>query len=144
MNNETPKLAVDCIVIVEKDGEEGIVLIERSWPPLGCAIPGGFVDVGERLHDAAVREMQEELNLNVLIGGQVGIYDDPKRDPRTHVVSVAFWGGADGQPVAGDDAKSAFVWKYTSEPMPEMVADHRTILLDFLENILGVRPFGEI
>lgn len=142
MNHETPKLAVDCIVLVTKDDEQGIVLIQRKYPPLGCAIPGGFVDVGEKLRDAAVREMSEELNLDVKILSQLGVYDDPARDPRKHVVSVAFLAWADGLPVAGDDAREAFVWKFMSEPMPEMVCDHRQILLDYAKQV-RIQFFGE-
>lgn len=128
MNHETPKLAVDCIVLVEG----GIVLIERTWPPLGYALPGGFVDVGETLKQAAIREMKEELNLDVTILGILGIYDDPNRDPRKHVVSAVFVGTASGQPVAGDDAKAAFVWEIGIEPMPKMAFDHEQILADFM------------
>ena len=138
MNYETPKLAVDCIVSVP----DGIVLIKRKYPPLGCAIPGGFVDVGETLEQAAIREMKEELNLNVRITGMLGIYDDPNRDPRQHVISVVFMGQADGNPVAGDDAKEIVLWNertndyfglYDQFKLPEMAFDHKKILKDFIK-----------
>jgi len=130
MNHETPKLAVDCIVLVKG----GIVLIERTWPPLGYALPGGFVDIGETLEQAVIREMKEELNLDVTILGMLGVYDDPDRDPRRHVVSAVFVGTADGQPVAGDDAKAVFIWEIGVEPMPDpgLVFDHEKILADFM------------
>lgn len=138
MNNETPKLAVDCIVLVpiQKNGEStrnGIVLIERKYPPLGYALPGGFVDVGETLKQAAIREMKEELNLDVTITNQVGIYDNPSRDPRTHVISVVFLAFARNKPVAGDDAKKAFVWDYKTEKMPKFAFDHSNIIIDSLK-----------
>jgi len=85
---KSPSLAVDCIVMTPK----GIVLIERKNPPHGFAIPGGFVDEGEILEDAARREMQEELNLKVEIVGRLGIYDKPDRDPRQHVISIVYVG----------------------------------------------------
>lgn len=133
MNTETPKLAVDCIVMVPG----GIVFIERRWPPLGCALPGGFVDVGETLEHAAIREMKEELNLDVKILGRLGIYDDPKRDPRKHVVSVVFVGRADKMPVAGDDAKETRVVRIHRNTKLEeldftLVFDHAKILTDFM------------
>lgn len=134
MNNETPKIAVDCIVLVPG----GIVLIERKWPPLGYAIPGGFVDVGETLEAAAKREMKEELNLDVEIIDQLGIYDDPERDPRKHVISVVFVGKSCQTPVAGDDAKKCHVFRIAEiENMVdfpvELVFDHRKILQDYLD-----------
>jgi len=135
MNFETPKLAVDCIVLVPG----GIVLIERKWPPLGFAIPGGFVDVGETLAAAAKREMKEELNLDVEILGQLGVYDDPKRDPRKHVVSVVFVGKSQGQPVAGDDANKCHVIKIAGisdmNKFPvELAFDHKQILQDYIKS----------
>lgn len=138
MNHETPKLAVDCVVFVQ-DGpgngiahRTGIVLIKRKYPPLGCALPGGFVDVGETTRAAAVREMKEELNMDVRIVRLQGVYDEPDRDPRKHVVSIAYVALPDDElarPIAGDDAKEAFVW-WVDEPMPEMVCDHAQIIKD--------------
>jgi len=130
MNHETPKLAVDCIVVVPG----GIVLIERTWAPLGFALPGGFVDVGETLEQAAIREMNEELNLNVKIQERLGIYDEPNRDPRKHVVSVCFVGTAKKQPAAGDDAKAVHVVRVehsTDLEKLKLVFDHEAILKDF-------------
>lgn len=126
MNLETPKLAVDCIVITPK----GLVLIERQWPPLGYALPGGFVDVGETCKQAAIREMKEELNLDVEICETLGIYDDPQRDPRKHVVSICYIALARETPVAGDDAKSVHVFSDLTK-LPTMAFDHAKILEDF-------------
>jgi 8-oxo-dGTP diphosphatase len=126
MNLETPKLAVDCIVLVPS----GLVLIERQNPPYGYALPGGFVDVGETCSQAAIREMKEELNLDVTLLGQLGVYDKPDRDPRQHVVSVVFVGTAEANPVAGDDAKAVHVWANLTA-LPRLAFDHEDILLDF-------------
>lgn len=134
MNNETPKLAVDCLVYIHdsETARNGLVLIQRKYPPLGCALPGGFVDVGETTKAAAIREMKEELNMDVKIARLHGVYDDPARDPRRHVVSIAYIAfpvDPKARPIAGDDAKEAFVW-WVDEPMPEMVCDHAQIIKD--------------
>lgn len=103
MNVETPKLAVD--VICYHPQTNTIALINRKYPPLGWAIPGGFVDVGETVENAARREMREELNVSLKTMQLLGVYSNPQRDPRRHVVSVAFVAVITDTPVAGDDAK---------------------------------------
>jgi len=132
---KSPSLAVDCIVMTPK----GIVLIERKNPPHGFAIPGGFVDEGEILEDAARREMQEELNLKVEIVGRLGIYDKPDRDPRQHVISIVYVGKSNKSPVAGDDAKEAFevpIIVKNGEPVfdRKLAFDHEDILRDFVKS----------
>jgi len=104
MNIETPKLAVDVICYHPVSGK--IALIERKYPPLGWAIPGGFVDVGETVENAARREMKEELNVDLKTLQLLGVYSNPQRDPRRHVVSIAFVAVITDTPVAGDDAKN--------------------------------------
>ena len=136
MNYESPALAVDVIVSIpdHKRQRNGIVLIKRKNPPLGYALPGGFVDVGETTRTAAVREMKEELNLDVKLTKLLGVYDEPERDPRKHIVSIAFLAAPldpTAKPVAGDDAKEAFIW-YEDEPLPDMVCDHEKIIKDWL------------
>lgn len=92
MNIKTPYLAVDGIIQVYDKNEnfKGIVLIERKNPPMGLAIPGGFVDVGETVQQAVIREMKEETSLDIKILGILGVYSDPNRDPRFHTASVVF------------------------------------------------------
>lgn len=115
-------------IIIETKG--GIVLIERRNKPAGWALPGGFVDEGESLEDAARREAQEETNLRVRLKCQLHAYSDPKRDPRFHTVSVVFVAKADGDPRAGDDAKNAAV--FTESDLPEDIAfDHAAIISDY-------------
>lgn len=104
MNIETPKLAVDVICYHPESGK--IAVIERKYAPIGWALPGGFVDVGETVEEAARREMKEELNVSLKTLQLVGVYSNPKRDPRRHVVSVAFVSVITEMPVAGDDAKN--------------------------------------
>lgn len=104
MNHECPALAVD--VICFHVPTRTFAVIERKYPPLGCALPGGFVDVGETVEQAARREMREELNVTLYNLQLLGVYSDPRRDPRKHVVSVAFVAIITEVPVAGDDAKS--------------------------------------
>ena len=133
MNVKTPLLATDVIVrLWEGDTFKGIVLIERMYPPLGLAIPGGFVEVGERVEEAAVREMKEEIGLDVELAGLLGIYSDPRRDPRAHVVSVVWVGDACGEPKAGSDAKKVKVYRLEEIPFDKLVFDHAEIIRDFL------------
>ncbi|MBI5588368.1 MAG: NUDIX hydrolase [Deltaproteobacteria bacterium] len=115
-------------IIIELN--DGIVLIERKNPPFGWAIPGGFVDYGESLEDAAVREALEETSLKVRLKAQLHAYSDPLRDPRFHTVSVVFVAKADGVPEARDDAKDLGV--FTEKDLPENIAfDHGKILSDY-------------
>lgn len=115
-------------IIIELAG--GIVLIERKNEPDGWALPGGFVDYGESLEDAARREALEETSLNVRLKNQLHAYSDPRRDPRKHTLSVVFVAEAEGAPEAKDDAKGAGV--FTEKDLPEpIVFDHRQIIMDY-------------
>lgn len=132
---ETPYLTVDGIIQLYDQDEvlKGIVLIERKNPPHGWAIPGGFVDIGETVEQAVVREMKEETSLDVTIERLLGVYSDPARDPRFHTVSIVFVCKAYGTPRAEDDAKSLDVIPLESLQTVELVFDHRKILDDFLK-----------
>jgi ADP-ribose pyrophosphatase YjhB (NUDIX family) len=119
-------------IIIEVEG--GIVLIERKNPPHGWAIPGGFVDYGETVEAAAVREAKEETGLDVTLTRLLGVYSDPARDPRSHTISTVFTATAEGRPVADDDAVSAGV--FTEGTLPEkIVFDHREILEDYFKSL---------
>ncbi len=133
---ETPYLTVDGIVNVQNEkGEfDGIVLIERKYPPVGFALPGGFVEVGETVEEAVVREMKEETGLDVVLLRQFRVYSDPNRDPRFHTVSVVFECVARGEPKGSDDAKVARVFRYDEIPMEKLVFDHSKILRDYLND----------
>ena len=118
-------------IIIEVEG--GIVLIERKNPPRGWAIPGGFVDYGETVEAAAVREAKEETSLDVKLTRLLGVYSDPLRDPRSHTISTVFVATAAGLPVAADDAAESGV--FTEETLPEnIVFDHREILRDYFKS----------
>ncbi|MDF1564642.1 MAG: NUDIX hydrolase [Deltaproteobacteria bacterium] len=118
-------------VIIELGAERKIVLIERKNEPHGWAIPGGFVDYGERLPDAARREAKEETGLTVELECLLGVYSDPARDPRLHTVSAVYVGRAEGEPVADDDAASLAL--FPAEALPaQLCFDHRQILDDYL------------
>ncbi len=121
----TPLVTVD--IIIEVDG--GVVLIERKNPPPGWALPGGFVDVGESLPQAAVREAREETSLEVTLTEQFFAYSDPARDPRGPTVSVVYLGRARGTPRAADDAKNVAV--YALDRLPPLAFDHGQILDDY-------------
>lgn len=129
---ETPLLAVDVVIRVTiPDGKRRIVLIERRNPPYGWALPGGFVDIGETLESAAVREMREETSLDVTLEALLGCYSDPSRDTRGHTVSAVYVGSAEGTPMAADDAKAIRVVDPES-PGVELAFDHHLILGDYL------------
>jgi len=118
-------------IIIEVEG--GIVLIKRKNPPYGWAIPGGFVDYGETVEAAAVREAREETGLDIDLTGLLGVYSDPSRDPRHHTISTVFIAAASGRPVADDDAADAGV--FTKDDLPEEIAfDHRGILKDYFSS----------
>jgi 8-oxo-dGTP diphosphatase len=132
-----PYLTVDIIIEVE---DRGIVLIERKNPPHGWALPGGFVDYGESLEQAAVREAKEETSLEVRLSEQFYTYSDPSRDPRHHTVSTVYIATASGDPRGADDARKAAVFREDNLPAP-LVFDHPRILRDyFLYKKTGRRP----
>lgn len=123
---ETPKLTVDAIIRVS----DGIVLIKRKYPPYGWALPGGFVNVGETVEEAACREAEEETGLKISDLWLVGVYSDPNRDPRFHTASVVFGAKAEGKPRGSDDAVQAVVFKDDELPQ-SIVFDHMRIIRDF-------------
>ena len=125
---ETPKLTVDVVIPVEK----GVVLIRRGSGPFGgqWALPGGFVEVGETVEQAAVREAAEETGLAVELARLVGVYSDPDRDPRGHNVSVAFLARVlSGELAAATDASEASV---LDPRLVDLAFDHRRIIDDAL------------
>ncbi len=136
---DTPLLTVDVIIEMIDRPARPIVLIERRHEPLGWAFPGGFVDIGETLEVAAVREASEETCLDVRLTQLLGCYSDPDRDPRGHTVSVVYLAEADGDPQAADDAAAVMV----CDPLqpPPLAFDHASILSDYLRfRQTGERP----
>ena len=128
----TPLLTVDIIIEMLDQPERPIVLIERKYPPYGWALPGGFVDYGESLEDAAIREAKEETGLDVRLVRQFHSYSDPERDERFHTITTVYVARAEGDPVAGDDA--ADVGMFDLNDLPEEIAfDHRGIVGDYIE-----------
>jgi len=125
---KNPVPTVDCIV--ELPGDR-IVLIKRKNPPHGWALPGGFVDEGEPLHAACVREVREETGLEVDLSEQFFTYSDPRRDPRRHTISTVYIGWAEGEPSGSDDAAEARA--FTLDTLPrELAFDHSTIIADYV------------
>jgi 8-oxo-dGTP diphosphatase len=130
---KTPHLSVDGIVEISLHGEfAGIVLIDRLNPPHGTALPGGFVDIGERVEEALKREMREEIGVEVSISHLLGIYSDPDRDSRFHTVSAVYIAQASSLPIAGDDATNARIISLEELPTLHYAFDHGKIIEDYL------------
>ncbi|MCD6407839.1 NUDIX domain-containing protein, partial [bacterium] len=117
-------------IIIEMNG--GIVLIERKNYPYGWALPGGFVEYGESLEMAAVREAKEETGLEIYDLKQFRTYSEPGRDPRLHTISTVFIAKGKGKLEARDDAKNVKIFK--RDKLPETFAfDHKKIIEDYYE-----------
>ena len=117
-------------IIIETGRERQIVLVERRGPPPGWALPGGFVEYGETVEAAAVREAHEETGMRVTLTHLLGVYSDPGRDPRFHTVSVVYVARGEGTPQGGDDARSAAFFPLAALPA-EIAFDHRAIIEDY-------------
>ena len=123
-------------VIILDNLQQNIVLIKRKYPPIGWALPGGFVDYGESLEVAALREAFEETNLELKLTCQFQTYSNPSRDNRRHTISTVFIGiSNNGKLCAKDDAADA-QWFNLNE-LPELVFDHGLILEDFKKYFLN-------
>lgn len=122
----TPSLTTDVVILMR--GDE-VVLVRRKHPPEGWALPGGFVEVGETVEAAAVREAKEETGLDVTLDALLHVYSDPRRDARGHTASAVFLGRAAGEPVGADDAAEARAFPWQDLPSP-IAFDHAEILAD--------------
>ena len=128
---KTPALTTDIIIELKDRPDVPILLIRRKNPPHGWALPGGFVDVGESLEHAAVREAEEETALRVTLKILLGCYSDPTRDPRGHTASAVYVAEAVGEPRAQDDAAGVAIFSPEGLPSP-LAFDHARILRDYL------------
>ena len=129
MRPRTPAVTVDIVIELERPGTP-IVLIERRDPPPGWALPGGFVDPGETVGQAARREAREETGLDIELVALLGVYSDPARDPRGQTVGVVFVARSGGEPVAGDDAATVLI--ADPQTTPPLAFDHAKIVADYL------------
>ncbi len=129
-----PVPTVDIIILLEDENgnvrSDEIVLIKRKNPPYGWALPGGFVDYGETLEQAAVREAKEETSLDVTLLKQFHTYSDPSRDPRGHTITTVYIAKAKGTPHAQDDAREIGIFNIKNLPQP-IAFDHASIIKDY-------------
>lgn len=130
MSHRNPIPTVDIIIELSDRQGRPIVLIERKNEPWGWAIPGGFVDYGESVEAAAIREAEEEVSLKVELIEQFYVYSNPQRDPRKHTLSIVFIATAKGKPVAADDAKSMGIFNQWDLPQ-NLCFDHDLVMRDY-------------
>jgi 8-oxo-dGTP diphosphatase len=136
---QTPYLTADIIIELQDRDDHPIVLIERRNPPAGWALPGGFVDRGETVEQAAIREAREETCLKVTLQTLLGCYSDPARDTRMHTASIVYIAHASGRPRAADDARQLALFDPANIQVT-LAFDHHTILQDYLR----FRETGEL
>ncbi|PSF35261.1 NUDIX hydrolase [Aphanothece hegewaldii CCALA 016] len=140
MTYRNPTPTVDIIIELLDQPHRPIILIERKNPPYGWALPGGFIDYGETVETAAIREAMEEINLEVELVEQFYVYSDPNRDPRQHTLSIVFIATAKGEPTALDDAKTVRIFQLWEIPS-KLCFDHDKILKDYCYyRNYGIRP----
>lgn len=137
---EVYKNPIPTVDIVIYTSDKKVLLITRKNPPLGFALPGGFVEQGETAEHAAIREAFEETNLTILLQGILGVYSQKDRDPRFHTLSIVFVAQTPHleRVKAGDDAASAELYPVSN--LPQLVFDHAKILEDFVRFLQGTRP----
>jgi len=133
-----PFITVDAIIEVNA----GIVVIQRSNPPFGWALPGGFVDYGESLEEAVKREVKEETGLELSELKQFHTYSEAQRDPRFHTIATVFIAKAKGEPKAGDDAASIKVVKFSEIQDLVFAFDHKKVIQDYINYKKGQPPFS--
>lgn len=133
MRPETPLLAVDVLIIYDHK----LVLIKRVNPPFQnqFALPGGFVDIGETVENAVIREAKEETGLDIEILKLIGIYSEPSRDPRGHIVSIVYAAKGYGTLKAGSDAREIKLFGF--DEIPPLAFDHNKVIDDARSRIRG-------
>ncbi len=133
MRPKTPALTVDGVLFEN----QSVLLVQRKYNPFQgtWALPGGFVEYGEKTEHAVIREVLEETSLNTKIRMLLGVYSDPHRDPRGHTVTVVYvLDRVGGELHAGDDAGSARFFKMSK--LPTLAFDHSLIVKDAFQRVI--------
>jgi len=131
---KSPLLTVDALILYERK----LVLIRRRNPPFEgqFALPGGFVEIGETVEAAAIREAKEETGLDIELIRLLGVYSDPSRDPRGHTVTVCYLARGFGKLKAGSDAKDIKLFGFNE--IPQLAFDHNKIIENAKCDIDGI------
>ena len=130
MIRKRPSITVDAVILKENK----IVLIKRRNAPFKeyYALPGGFVDYGEKVEDAVIREVKEETGLKTKIEKLVGVYSAPDRDPRGHTITIVYKLNITGGELrSGDDAKE--IGLFALNKLPKLAFDHEEIIGIFIK-----------
>lgn len=135
--NKFPLIATDIIIEYSNGIKEGIILIERKYPPLGLALPGGHAEYGLTLEENAIKESLEETGLEVIIQNPehpLCVFSSPIRDPRYHIISATYIAKGRGILKAGDDAKEAKLYSIDEIKLlkKSLVFDHNRIIDEYL------------
>ncbi len=143
---EHPAVTTDCVIFTYEDWKLKVLLVRRGGEPYKgeWALPGGFLRSDETAKEGAMRELQEETGLVASAIGELGVFSDPKRDPRERVITIAFYALVKPSEVEGGDDADEAAW-YSIDALPALAFDHADIINTALERLrrdIHFEPIG--